>query len=410
MLAELKFAAAAATTAYVFADPLAGAQYKSVLRLANVAGVHTRARRLSALLGKKRKLVLYLVFLVMFVLGASGARPPELYHLNALVENSFRLQEVESVSSWEDAFSFLREQLLPQLYDEDLLPGSGYPLQLVTGFRIRQVRVSREQRHSALWRRPGQCEAASGPRPRARFVHIGHLHRTAEIVAEAEVLAGRWGGCSEPFGTVAEETVEPYGNGTWQWEYTPHGDMMGTDTSTLHGTLGSYPPGGFIAFPRLVANESETAVAPTSLTDALDVLESLQADGYVDRYTRAVITDFTVADTQLGLISAIKVTLEFSAQGRVVGGYSAKTVRHVPIFEAGAMQAWIEGFVAVMVFLYLADEFKDLTKYLVLKSRAQTQITLSVLQGQAPPAWTNIQKSENYLADPWNVLDVLNYV
>ena len=65
---------------------------------------------------------------------------------------------------------------------------------------------------------------------------------------------------------------------------------------------------------------------------------------------------------------------------------------------------------AVMVFLYLADEFKDLTKYLVLKSRAQTQITLSVLQGQAPPAWTNIQKSENYLADPWNVLDVLNYV
>lgn len=361
--------------------------------------------------GKKRKLVLYLLFLVMFVLGATGARPPDLYHQNALVETTFRLENVESVGSWEDAFSFLQEDLLPQLYNEDLLPGSGYPLQLVTGYRIRQVRVSREQRHDTLWGRPGKCEAASGPRPRARFVHIGHLQRSADTaLAEAEALAHRWGGCSEPFGTVAEETAEPFGNGTRQFEYTPQEEMLGQDTTTLHGELGSYPPGGFIAMPRPAINGSETAVAPASLAEALEVLVALRADAFVDRYTRALITDFTVADTQLGLISAVKITLEFSAQGRVVGSYSAKTVRHVPIFEVGAIQAWTEGFVALMVFLYLADEMKDFSKFLLLKSRAQTQITLSILQGKKPPAWTNIAKPDNYLSDRWNVLDILNYV
>jgi hypothetical protein len=363
------------------------------------------------LTGKKRKLVLYLAFLVMFVLAATGARPPDLYHQNALVENTFRLETVKSVGSWEDAFSFLQGDLLPQLYNEDLLPGSGYPLQLVTGFQMRQVRVSREQRHDTLWSRPGQCEAASGPRPRARFVHIGHLQRSAETaLAEAEALAHRWGGCSEPFGIIAEETAEPYGTGTRKFEYTPQEKMMGMDAATMHGELGSYPPGGFIAFPRPATNGSEAAIAPTSLTEALEVLQSLQEDGFVDRYTRALITDFTVADTQLGLISAVKVIVEFSVQGRVVGSYSAKTVRHVPIFEVGALQAWVEGFVALMVVLYLADEMKDFSKFLLLKSRAQTQITLSVLQGQVPPAWTNIAKPDNYLADPWNVLDILNYV
>lgn len=354
---------------------------------------------------------MYLFFLIMFVLGAAGARPPDLYHQNALVENSFSLEAVESIGSWEDAFSFLQEELLPQLYNEDLLPGSGYPLQLVTGYRIRQVRVSEEQRHSSLMTRPGQCEASRGPRPRARFVHIGHLQRTSETaLSEAEELAHRWGGCSEPFGTFAEETMEPYGTGTRQWEYTAVDDMIGADTIALQGTLGTYPPGGFVAIPRPPTNGSETAVAPATLSEALEVLQSLQGEGYVDRYTRALITDFTVADTQLGLITAIKVFIEFSAQGRVVGGYSAKTVRHVPIFEVAAIQAWIEGIVAVMVLLYLADEGKDLFKYLLLKSRAQTQITLSVLKGEVPPAWTNIDRSDNYLADPWNVIDVLNYV
>lgn len=363
------------------------------------------------LAGKKRKLLLYLLFLVIFVVAANGARPRDLYHQNALVENSFRLQDVESVGSWDDAFSFLQEELLPQLHNEHLLPGSGYPLQLVTGYQIRQVRVSQEQRHTGLWQRPGQCEASSGPRPRARFVHIGHLHRTADTaLAEAETLAHRWGGCSEPFSTLAEETTEPFGNGMRQWEYTPHEEMIGMDTASYQGVLGTYPPGGFIAIPRPASNGSETAVAPSSLIEARDVVETLRADGFIDRYTRAVITDFTVADTQLGLISAIKVTLEFSTQGRVVGSFSAKTVRHVPIFEVGSIQAWIEGFVAVMVLLYLADEMQDLVTYLLLKSRAQTQITLSLLQGQTPPAWTNISRGDNYLADPWNALDILNYV
>ena len=247
------------------------------------------------LAGKKRKLVLYLIFLVMFVLASFGARPPDLYHQNALVEESFQLQDVEEVGSWDGAFAFLEESLMPQLYNEDLLPGSGYPLQLVSGYRIRQVRVSAEQRHRLLWQHPGKCEASRGPRPRARFVHVGHLHRGAEVVlAEAEEAAHRWGGCSEPFAMFAEETTEPFGAGHRQWEYTPEEDMLGMDTSTMIGTLGAYPAGGYIAIPR-------PAIKPIAATEtccAADV--SGMCEGNTDSATLPDITCSNAWDISRG--------------------------------------------------------------------------------------------------------------
>ena len=130
------------------------------------------------------------------VVASFGARPPDLFHQNDLVETSFSLGDVESVNTWNGAFGYLELMLLPQLYTADLLPGSGYPLQLVSGYRIRQVRVSSDQRHKTLlWSSPGACDASLGPRPRSRFAHVGHLSRTAETaVAEAEAAAHRWGG------------------------------------------------------------------------------------------------------------------------------------------------------------------------------------------------------------------------
>ena len=181
-----------------------------------------------------------------------GARPADLYHQNALVETSFELEAVEEdVSTWESAYEYLEGNLLPAIYKEEHQPGSGYPLQLVTGFQLRQVRVSKEHRHDSWFATAGKCDASQGKRPRARFHHVGHLQRGPEVVAaEAEELAHHWGGCSEPFHPVAEEVEEPFGTGRRQWTYSAADDLLGRDVGSLPGRFGTYPAGGYVAIPR----------------------------------------------------------------------------------------------------------------------------------------------------------------
>jgi hypothetical protein len=127
----------------------------------------------------------------VFVVASFGARPPDLFHQNDLVETSFHLRLVEQVNTWEGALDFLTSELLPQLYNPKLLPGSGYPLQLVTGYQIRQVRVSSEQRHhDVLWSTPGACDASRALHAR---LLAAERQRTALLQALQSMVAAQPG-------------------------------------------------------------------------------------------------------------------------------------------------------------------------------------------------------------------------
>jgi hypothetical protein len=100
------------------------------------------------LLGRKRKLLLYAVFLCLFTAVSVGARGSVLHHQNALVTSLFKLRLAEqnsaqhTVHSWADFDTYLATYLLPALHNPILFPGGEYPLQLVSGYEIKQWRVA----------------------------------------------------------------------------------------------------------------------------------------------------------------------------------------------------------------------------------------------------------------------------
>eukprot|EP01052_Picozoa_sp_SAG31_P014503 SAG31_NODE_904_length_11120_cov_76.575084_8_plen_71_part_00 len=59
--------------------------------------------------GKKRKLVLYVLFLVVFVVVCFGIRPVDLNYQNGLVESAFKLSKVDDIKSWSDVDIFVRQ-------------------------------------------------------------------------------------------------------------------------------------------------------------------------------------------------------------------------------------------------------------------------------------------------------------
>ena len=137
------------------------------------------------LAGKKRKLVLYVIFLLLFAAVSVGARPSVLYQQNALVTSLFNLPGVESCDSWASFDNYLDKQLLPSLHNPILLPGGGHPLQLVSGYEIKQWRVSATA-----------CDTDGPRRPISNFAYLGHH------VVQSD--GQRWGGCSTVFSEDTE--------------------------------------------------------------------------------------------------------------------------------------------------------------------------------------------------------------
>ena len=145
------------------------------------------------LAGKKRKLVLYVIFLLLFAAVSVGARPSVLYQQNALVTSLFNLPGVESCDSWASFDNYLDKQLLPSLHNPVLLPGGGHPLQLVSGYEIKQWRVSATA-----------CDTDGPRRPISNFAYLGHH------VVQSD--GQRWGGCSTVFSEDTEERAAEFGS------------------------------------------------------------------------------------------------------------------------------------------------------------------------------------------------------
>ena len=135
----------------------------------------------------------------------------------------------------------------------EVQPGSDHPLQLVSGWRLRQVRFS-----------PRACVHPTA-RPVSTFAHLGHYTYASEPAASSSSGCGggsggggcvdplrlqrRWGGCSGHFvaESNAEETEAAYG--PRPWVYSRAEDLAGRDTAA--SGIVSYPPGGYVAVPLL---------------------------------------------------------------------------------------------------------------------------------------------------------------
>eukprot|EP01047_Picozoa_sp_COSAG01_P058248 COSAG01_NODE_6839_length_3464_cov_10.156944_1_plen_897_part_01 len=447
--------------------------YEALVEAATSAMVGYNTKR-DPLQGKKRKLVLYLLFLGVFVVTSLGMRPGALFHQNQVVTGMFSLQAAEEVETWEGVSAFLVGTLLPPMYDRKLRPGSSFPLQLVSGFQLRQVRI-RAGTAACGSTLPGQTD---------RFVHVGH-HLRRQPAADSQ---SRWSPCVASLQAAGASEAPSFGRGG-RWGYYRAAELHGADDGSYAGELASsYPASGYLAHPpsnASVATEWAAALRagrqlvlpngtaapellagrslpPLSASALGPWMDGMLADGWLDHRTGAIFVDFTVADTQLGLVSAVKVAFEFHLTGRVIGAHSIKTVRHVPVFDGGDAQSWWELLFTCLTVLYLLDELKDLARALwwrrqYLRSVAedlarpqprvkqvaeelaedtgtgtgtgtgggggekdsgggqtaqqgQRQTAAELLSADATDGGSaSAADKADYFSDPWNVIDVLNY-
>jgi polycystin 2/polycystin 2L1 len=149
----------------------------------------------------------------------------------------------------------------------------------------------------------------------------------------------------------------------------------GEDTagSTYTGKLASYSPNGFMQ--TFTTNRSRTMLE----------MRNLREQGFLDAATRAVMVDFTIWNSNLGLYAVSRVVHEFAPSGAVSGSVRV-LIMSERFFTPGGKETvgeWfaIVGEVAIIIFVvfYLGEEFSE----------------------------CSVMKWE-YLKDAWNLMDWLN--
>jgi len=143
--------------------------------------------------------------------------------------------------------------------------------------------------------------------------------------------------------------------------------------STYTGKLASYSPNGFMQ--TFTTNRSRTMLE----------MRNLRETGFLDAATRAVMVDFTIWNSNLGLYAVSRVVHEFAPSGAVAGSVRV-LIMSERFFTPGGKETvgeWfaIVGEVAIIIFVvfYLGEEFSE----------------CSVMRWE-------------YLKDAWNLMDWLN--
>lgn len=372
-------------------------------------------RKRDPLRGKKAKLAAYCVLLCVFLATSLGARPTlDIYSQNSFLENLMMLRVDEEsgmkqqqlgiawsfITTEEDFWLYMTQGIPGGLHSYDLSPGRELAaLELLTGYRLKQVRVAKVP-----------CEDAHP------FRHTRALSCT-------------------PSWEDGEEETAAYGP-SGIWTRSAESEVLGSDT-TMRGFLGLYPLGGYI-----VQNVSGTEA------EFIGLMEWLRKNRWVDTQTRAVQIDINVWNPTLRLISAIKLQAEFSVVGKVRTMYSIRTFEYKELVDTSRPYWWWEMLYAIMILTYALDEAYDMLKLhrelrktkstLVArlsdtdrerrretqtdthlqsaesaegKARRSSQLPRVVEASlQAKREFGAVRKAiDDYLSDPWNYIDMTNY-
>lgn len=102
----------------------------------------------------------------------------------------------------------------------------------------------------------------------------------------------------------------------YRWTYQSASQLRGSSSS---GLISRYGGGGFVQ-----------DLTPTH-DDAMNELEELKMNLWLDRGTRVVFLDFTVYNANINLFCQIKLTVEFPASGGAVPSKSFATTKLIRV-------------------------------------------------------------------------------
>ncbi|KAJ4458263.1 putative polycystic kidney disease 2 [Paratrimastix pyriformis] len=307
-----------------------------------------------------RGLLLYSVFLILFVaIYFTGLKIESCNSLRSALQTALYSPEYshetrfESISSIGDFWGFIQSVLYPTLYEKNSYTGEALPPELqwfvtsynrlVGGVRLRQLRVEPN----------ATCSVHQEYRTTGTATCYGEYFEYAED--------------QRPFGE----------GGKYTWSSTATTGERGSI-----GSLSSYSGSGYVV--DLPMNDSQ----------AQGLIDTLMADQWLDRATRAIYVNFAIFNVNLNMFVSAQLLVEFGQTGYVTSRGSFRGLSLSRYATGGEIAL---GVFEIIFCLFVA--------YYIVQEGIEW---FGIFRNERLEGHGVLRAALFYFTDPWNLLDCVN--
>ncbi|XP_078344032.1 polycystin family receptor for egg jelly-like [Oculina patagonica] len=255
-----------------------------------------------------RKIVTYFVYLWILTIICYGGRSQESFSLTSSLQKTFG--QLSEISSHGKMWDWVRDVLIPGIYEDrkdgafsNSTPYIGDGEAVLVGMpRLRQLRVRKDS-----------CEVVEDAKT---FFNSCISQYSFSAEDKTQFYLPRW----RPFPAshnTSTETLNKVCPKPWRYSSAAQ-----TESLPFWGRISSmYRQGGYLAELGYDRNSASRVISELSQFD------------WFDRFTSAVLVEFTVFNSRASLFSAVWIPVEFSPSGHVV---SSHVIRAIHVYNVGA--------------------------------------------------------------------------
>ncbi|XP_078659478.1 uncharacterized protein LOC144904439 [Branchiostoma floridae x Branchiostoma belcheri] len=298
----------------------------------------------------------FLFVMVLLVVANSGTKVYSHHAYNTL--GDLFQSDFDEISTADDYWTWARDVLIPGLFQENHYNRErlGWRRKLfisdTTSYRIGAARY--KQIRVKLSKDTGPCDF----KPRYISLYMSHECNSGNADEETQDFLPGWTPLSSS--NSSDDVSKP---SPWTYRLPGSGDEL-----PAMGAIATYGSGGYV-----------TGVGRNKAA-ALAVIAGLKEAGWIDRYTRAVIVEFTVYNANVNFFSTMSYMVEFLNTGGAVPSHSVWTYR-------------LHRFVGTAGYIIMALHILYVVCFLYTLYR---EVRLMKEQGRS------------YCLQPWNLLEIAN--
>ncbi|XP_078659501.1 uncharacterized protein LOC144904454 [Branchiostoma floridae x Branchiostoma belcheri] len=296
----------------------------------------------------------FFVFVLILLVVVNSGTNVYSHHAYNTIGDLFQ-SDFDEISTADDYWTWARDVLIPGLFQEKHYNSKrlGWNLFIsdTTSYRIgaaryKQIRV-----------KPRPCDF----QPRYTSLYMSHQEcNSGNAISDEETRDFLHGWTPLSSSNSSEDVSEP---SPWTYHLPGSGDEL-----PAMGAIATYGSGGYV-----------TGVGRNKAA-ALAVIADLKEAGWIDRYTRAVIVEFTVYNANVNFFSTMSYMVEFLNTGGAVPSHSVWTYR-------------LHRFVGTAGYILMALHILYVVCFLYTLYR---EVRLMKKQGRS------------YCLQPWNLLEIAN--
>ncbi|CAJ0572436.1 unnamed protein product, partial [Mesorhabditis spiculigera] len=277
-----------------------------------------------------REIVVFLLFLVILCIIAFASTSSNTYYFTSAMQALFVNSQDENgytfsdVSTMDDVWNYMNDQLVEGLYMtndcETVTDAEGNERLLCAG-----AGVSQNDTENAMVYYENKLLGM----PRIRMLKV--TNDSCTVV--------------DPFSREIKECFASY---TFKWQSEEE-----LSTGTIYGQMGTYGGGGFVAL-----------LPMSNKSGALEVIEKLLYNRWIERGTRAVLVDFSLYNANINLFCVCRLLFELPSTGGVIPTANFETlqlIRYVTTFDYFVLVC--EGVFTAFTLFLVFEELLEIMKW-----------------------------------------------